>query len=191
MICWETYVLSWRSKEVVDGPRGTCKQKRVACQQKRVRFMSPKGRRRWAFHNKFQWGWEWALTRWKTSCRRPDAVETQKKVSFMSQKGMCGWAFHNKFQWGWKWALTYWKTSCRRPDAVETQKRVSFMSQKGMRGWRQRITMTREVDKTFLFLTIWRREISAAKSSMSCTNQVSNVKVILHRWATINWERPI
>jgi hypothetical protein len=48
------------------------------------------GKRRWAFHNKFQWGWEWALTSWKTSCRRPDAVETQKRVSFMSQKGRRG-----------------------------------------------------------------------------------------------------
>jgi hypothetical protein len=37
--------------------------------------------------------------------------------------------------------------------------------------------MTQEVDKTFLFLTVWRREISVAtsNSSMPCTNQVSKV----------------
>ncbi len=54
--------------------------------------------------------------------------------------------------------------------------RLSCTQNKSYSG--QRIATTQEVDKTFLFLTFWRREICAAKSSMSCTNQVSNVEVI-------------
>jgi hypothetical protein len=39
MICWETYVLSWRSKEVVDGPHIQTR--------KVVSLMSQKGKRGW------------------------------------------------------------------------------------------------------------------------------------------------
>ncbi len=61
---------------------------------------------RWAMRNKLQWEWGRKLTSWKTSCRRPDAVETQKRVSFMSQKGRRGWDQLDK-QEDKMWKKTY------------------------------------------------------------------------------------